>query len=70
MQDLAYNESSFVLIRLLQTFDSFTVAQAEAAPFDCLPPAEWKTRKGREATEDFWPGQGITMYSKVRDRWP
>ncbi|KAG8882381.1 hypothetical protein FRB98_003734 [Tulasnella sp. 332] len=61
--DLAYNESSFVLIRILQTFDSFTVAQAEAGPLDCLPPAEWKTRKGREATEEFWPGQGITMFS-------
>ncbi|KAG8843002.1 hypothetical protein FRB96_004483 [Tulasnella sp. 330] len=64
--DMAYNKNSFMLIRILQVFDSFTVVQAEAAPLDCLPPAEWKTRKGREATEEFWPGVGITMFSKVR----
>ncbi|KAG8999755.1 hypothetical protein FRB94_014109 [Tulasnella sp. JGI-2019a] len=62
--DLAYNEASFLLIRILQTFDSFTLAQVEAAPLDCLPPAAWKKRTGRQATEEFWPAQGITMYAK------
>lgn len=65
-QEFAYNEASFVLIRLLQVFDKFTVAQAEAAPLDCLPPAEWKFQEGRKATEEFWPGQGITTFAKVK----
>lgn len=64
--DFAYNEASFILIKILQKFDRFTLAQAESAPLDCLPPPEWKARQGRQAFEEFYPGQGITMYAKVR----
>lgn len=62
----AYNEASFILIKILQVFDQFTLAQDEAAPLDCLPPAEWKTRKGRQAFEKFYPGQLLTVGAKVR----
>ncbi|KAG8877170.1 hypothetical protein FRB97_003625 [Tulasnella sp. 331] len=62
--DLAYNQASFVIIRLLQVFDRFTLAQEECAPLDTLPPKEWKSREGRQATEEFWPGQQLTMYIK------
>lgn len=64
-QDLAYVETSFMMIRLLQVFDRFTVAQAECAPPDYLPPASWKSRPNRMATEEFWPSLAISMYSKV-----
>ncbi|KAG8882384.1 hypothetical protein FRB98_003737 [Tulasnella sp. 332] len=63
--DLAYNQASFVIIRLLQVFDTFTLAQSECAPLDTLPPKEWKSREGRQATEEFWPGQLLTVYAKV-----
>ncbi|KAG8984793.1 hypothetical protein FRB95_006304 [Tulasnella sp. JGI-2019a] len=60
----AYNEASFMLVRLLQTFDRFTLAQAEAAPEGSLPPAEWKDLKGRQAKEQIHPQTAVTMYSK------
>jgi hypothetical protein len=65
--DFAYNEASFILIRILQVFDRFTLAQADSAPLDRLPPAEWKRRKGRPAIEEFRPGQALTMFAKVRE---
>jgi hypothetical protein len=64
--DFAYHEASFVLIRMLQVFERFTLAQAESAPLDCLPPAEWKGRKGRLPIEEFRPGQAVTVFAKVR----
>ncbi|KAG8959346.1 hypothetical protein FRC00_001704 [Tulasnella sp. 408] len=61
----AYNEASFVMIRLMQLFDRFTLAQKEAAPASALPPASWKTANGRKAIEEAWPKNAITIYSKV-----
>lgn len=55
-----------MIVRLLQTFDSFQVAQAEAAPPGSLPPAEWKSGKGRETIEQIHPQSAMTLYSKVR----
>ncbi|KAG9001078.1 hypothetical protein FRB93_012458 [Tulasnella sp. JGI-2019a] len=63
-QQFAYNEASFVLVRLLQVIDDFTVAQTEAAPTGSLPPDEWKLRKGRQAIEQIHPQSAMTMYSK------
>lgn len=67
--DFAYNEASFMLIKILQRFDKFTLAQAECAPLDCLPPSEWKERKGREAAEEFRPGQAATLFVQVSQKF-
>ncbi|KAG8897159.1 hypothetical protein FRB99_008393 [Tulasnella sp. 403] len=63
-QQFAYNEASYVMVRLIQTFKNFTVAQEEAAPPGCLPPESWKSSKGRKAMEDVWPQSAITIYAK------
>jgi len=63
-QQLAVNEASFLMIRLLQTFDRFTLAQDEAAPEDSIPPSHWKTGSGRRAYEKVWPQTAFTLYSK------
>lgn len=60
----AYNEASFMLVRMLQVFEHLTVAQAEAAPAGSLPPEEWKSMKGRQAKEKIHPLVAVTMYSK------
>jgi hypothetical protein len=62
---LAYNEASFLLVKVLQVFDRFTLAQGEVAPLDCQPPAEWKTRKGRQSFEKFYPALILALGAKV-----
>ncbi|KAG8874188.1 hypothetical protein FRB98_008587, partial [Tulasnella sp. 332] len=63
-QQFAYNEASFVLVRLLQVVDDFALAQAEAAPAGSLPPDGWKLSGGRQAMEKIHPQNAMTMYSK------
>ncbi|KAG8924692.1 Cytochrome P450 52A3, partial [Tulasnella sp. 417] len=63
-QQFAYNEASFVLVRLLQKFSRITLAQDEAAPASALPPASWKEAKGRKRVEKVWPKTALTLYSK------
>ncbi|KAG8904307.1 hypothetical protein FRC01_008789, partial [Tulasnella sp. 417] len=63
-QQFAYNEASFVLVRLLQKFSRITLAQDEAAPASALPPAIWKEAKGRKRVEKVWPKTALTLYSK------
>ncbi|KAG8940266.1 hypothetical protein FRC04_005448 [Tulasnella sp. 424] len=65
-QQFVYNEASFVMVRLMQLFDRFTLAQKEAAPNSALPPASWKKSKGRKPIEEAWPRNAMTLYSKVR----
>lgn len=62
-QQFALNEASFVVTRLLQRFDNFELAM-EAAPEGCVPPAEWKSAKGRKGFEKIWPKNAVTLYSK------
>jgi len=62
-QDYAYNEASYLAIRILQTFDTFEVCQ-EDAPQESQPPAEWKSKGGRHAVERIWPMTALTMHSK------
>ncbi|KAJ7487238.1 cytochrome P450 monooxygenase CYP63 [Mycena galericulata] len=62
-QNYAYNEASYFLVRLLQEFDTFTLAP-EFQPAGSLPPAEWKSRKGRQAVEKIWPAAALTLYIK------
>ncbi|KAF8314508.1 cytochrome P450 monooxygenase CYP63 [Clavulina sp. PMI_390] len=64
-QNFAYNEASFLVIRILQNFDSFQVRQREDAPAGCLPPKEWKEKSGhRQAVEEVWPKVAATLYSR------
>ncbi|KIO25817.1 hypothetical protein M407DRAFT_236535 [Tulasnella calospora MUT 4182] len=63
-QQFAYNEASFVLVRLLQNFSRITLAQEEAAPTSALPPARWKEATGRKRVEKVWPKTALTLYSK------
>ena len=65
IQQFAYNEASFFIIRMLQAFESFSLMQDEAAPLDAIPPSQWKDGKGRKAFERFWPQTTTTSYSKV-----
>jgi len=62
-QNYAYNEASYLVIRILQTFDTFEVCQ-EDAPQGSQPPAEWKSKGGRHAVEKIWPMAALTMHSK------
>ncbi|KAH7926998.1 cytochrome P450 [Leucogyrophana mollusca] len=61
-QQFAYNEISFMLIRLLQNFSSMTLAPEAQSP-DTRPPADWATAEGRKATEKFYPKMHLTMYA-------
>jgi len=62
-QNYAYNEASYFLVRLLQRFDTFTLAP-EFQPQDSLPPSEWKGRKGRQAIERVYPAAALTLFVK------
>ncbi|KAG1809091.1 cytochrome P450 [Suillus subaureus] len=61
-QQFAYNEMSFMLIRLLQSFSSITL-HPEAQHPDTLPPADWAQAEGRKSREQFWPKAHLTMYA-------
>ncbi|CAE6503085.1 unnamed protein product [Rhizoctonia solani] len=62
-QQFAYNQASFVLVRLLQKFRTFELAM-DAAPAGCVPPAEWAGQQGRKGIERVWVKNAITLYSK------
>ncbi|KAK7046126.1 hypothetical protein VNI00_007129 [Paramarasmius palmivorus] len=59
-QQFAYNEMSFILIKLLQTFKSFTLEQNVADP-EFHPPAEWKNAPGRKGLDNIFPKLALTM---------
>lgn len=65
-QNYAYYEASYFLVRLLQQFDTFTLA-SDAQPKESLPLREWKIpgTKGRSAVEQVWPSAALTLYVKV-----
>ncbi|KZP22481.1 cytochrome P450 [Athelia psychrophila] len=62
-QQFAYNEMSFVIVRLLQNFTSVALDTASQPP-DSVPPPSWAGAPGRKGTEKFWPQAHLTMYSK------
>ncbi|KAJ7198963.1 cytochrome P450 monooxygenase pc-1, partial [Mycena pura] len=64
-QQFAYNEMSFMLIRLLQAFRSFALDEA-AFPPAARPPAAWKGAPGRKGIDRFRPKLHLTMYTTVR----
>ncbi|KAJ6614110.1 cytochrome P450 monooxygenase pc-3 [Mycena sp. CBHHK59/15] len=59
-QQFAYNEMSFMLIRLLQSFSSFSLDEDAFAP-EGRPPASWAATEGRKAIEKFRPKLHMAM---------
>ncbi|KAJ7131724.1 cytochrome P450 monooxygenase pc-1 [Mycena crocata] len=66
-QQFAYNEMSFVLIRLLQAFSSFSLDEDALAP-EGRPPVEWASAPGRKGIDKFRPSLHISM-SVVDGLW-
>ncbi|SJL03745.1 uncharacterized protein ARMOST_07102 [Armillaria ostoyae] len=64
-QQFAYNEASYYLIRLLQTFSSFSLAM-DAQPAEGTPPASWVKSSGTTKGRDkIMFGLHLTMYAKA-----
>ncbi|KAJ6478042.1 cytochrome P450 monooxygenase pc-1 [Mycena vitilis] len=59
-QQFAYNEMSFMIIRLLQAFSSFSLDEDAFAP-EARPPAGWKAAKGRKGVDKFRPKLHLSM---------
>ena len=63
LPQLAYNEVSIFLIRLLQSFSSIGFAP-DADP-GSLPPASWATGEARRPIEKVWLKAHFTLYANV-----
>ncbi|KAJ7099861.1 cytochrome P450 [Mycena crocata] len=59
-QQFAYNEMSFMIIRLLQSFSSIALDEAAFTP-ETRPPAHWAASAGRKGVEKFRPKLHLTM---------
>ncbi|KAJ7181130.1 cytochrome P450 monooxygenase pc-1 [Mycena filopes] len=59
-QQFAYNEMSFMIIRLLQAFSSFTLDEEAFAP-EGRPPKEWASAQGRKGIDKFRPKLHLAM---------
>ena len=70
-QNYAYNEASLFMIRLLQRFEIFTLAEDKqlAPPWKINPPPTDPSKRGslskRKALEKIWPGRNIVLFIKV-----
>ncbi|KAI0799694.1 cytochrome P450 monooxygenase pc-3 [Irpex lacteus] len=62
-QQFAYNEMSFFLIKLLQSFEGIEFDAMSLEP-KARPPEEWKSAEGRKAIEKMWPWSHLTLYIK------
>lgn len=62
-QQFAYNEMSFFLVKLLQSFDKVSLAP-DAQPPESRPPASWKQGRGRQAVEQIFPTTHLTLHVK------
>jgi hypothetical protein len=51
-----------MIIRLLQTFDTITLAP-DAQPPESRPPASWKQVPGTQGRDKLWPKAHLTLYS-------
>jgi len=60
-QQFAYNETSVVIARLIQTFKGISL-DMDSNP-EAKPPATWGSGQGRKAIEKVWVRSDITMYS-------
>lgn len=63
-QQFAYNEMSFLIIRLLQNFETISLDTDSQTP-DSRPPAEWAGLTGRKGVEKFWPKAHLTLFASV-----
>ncbi|KAL4257125.1 cytochrome P450 family protein [Pleurotus pulmonarius] len=61
-QQFAYQETSFFVIRFLQTFSSISLAPDAQAP-EHRPPASWSGAPGTKGTEKIVPRAHLTMYA-------
>ncbi|KAJ7465949.1 cytochrome P450 monooxygenase pc-1 [Mycena latifolia] len=61
-QQFAYNEMSFVIIRLLQNFSAISLDLDACPPYGRVPP-EWSGKAGRKGIEQFRPRSHLTMYT-------
>ncbi|KAI0703354.1 cytochrome P450 [Cerioporus squamosus] len=61
-QQFAYNETSFMLVRLLQQFSSIEFTP-EVAPESVVPPG-YTDSPGSDGTDRVWMGSHLTMYAK------
>ncbi|KAI9572478.1 cytochrome P450 [Boletus coccyginus] len=59
-QQFAYHEVSYFLVRLLQSFDAFSLDMDTQH----LPPADWAQAKGRKALEKVVMRAHLTLYVK------
>jgi hypothetical protein len=61
----AYNEMSFMLVRLMQNFSSISL-ELDSFPPGTLPPEDFKLASGRKAVDKVWPKMTLTLYLAVR----
>ncbi|KAJ6531782.1 cytochrome P450 monooxygenase [Mycena capillaripes] len=59
-QQFAYQEISFFVIRILQSFESIELA-SDAQPPESLPPPSWANGSGRKKFEKIRPKSDLTM---------
>ncbi|KAJ7468614.1 cytochrome P450 monooxygenase [Mycena latifolia] len=59
-QQFAYQEISFFIVRVLQSFEYLELAP-DAQPPESLPPASWVNGSGRKAFEKIRPKSDLTM---------
>jgi hypothetical protein len=64
-QEFALNQAGYFIVRLLQRFNSFSLAP-DFMPAGSLPPAHWAGMPGRQGVEKIHPAINFTMHSKVR----
>ncbi|KAF7311847.1 hypothetical protein MIND_00195400 [Mycena indigotica] len=67
-QQFAYNEMSYVLVRLLQHSSSIKLDPEAAPPAACVPES-WKGQPGRKGIELFISESNLTLHAKVVDMW-
>ncbi|TFK26990.1 cytochrome P450 monooxygenase pc-1 [Coprinopsis marcescibilis] len=61
-QQYAYNEMSFMMIRLMQNFSGASFHQDSVPPEGHVPRA-WKSAPGRKSIENVFPKLHLTMYA-------
>lgn len=61
-QQFAYNETSAIIARLVQTFKEISL-DMDSNP-EAKPPAAWALGRGRRTVEKVWVTSDVTLYSR------